>query len=195
MTDLKLQNVWFSYEDRTVLENVSLTFPAGRTTVLMGPSGIGKTTVFRLISGLEKPQRGQVTGIPEDGAGVLFQEDRLFPQFSILENIAVCAPERTEEEILRMLTVLGLQEEAGRYPAELSGGMRRRAALIRALAVSRQLYLLDEPFNGLDAETKKRTARWIREILRGKTAVIITHQIEDAEALDGEILQLEEKGR
>lgn len=195
MTDLKLQNVWFSYEDRTVLENVSLTFPAGRTTILMGPSGIGKTTVFRLISGLEKPQRGQVTGLPEDGAGVLFQEDRLFPQLSILENIAVCAPKRTEEEILKMLDALGLQEEAGRYPAELSGGMRRRAALIRALAVSRQLYLLDEPFNGLDAETKKRTARWIREILCGKTAVIITHQVEDAEELDGEILQLEEKGR
>ena len=62
MTDLKLQNVWFSYEDRTVLENVSLTFPAGRTTILMGPSGIGKTTVFRLISGLEKPQEDRLQG-------------------------------------------------------------------------------------------------------------------------------------
>ena len=134
MEDLEFQHVYFSYGEKKVLEDLNLRFEAGKRFVLMGPSGIGKTTIFRLALGLSVPDQGRILGIPKDGAGVLFQEDRLFPHLSILENLKVCVPERTEEELLEMLSILGLSGEENRYPAELSGGMRRRVACIRAVA-------------------------------------------------------------
>ncbi len=189
MEDLEFQHVYFSYGEKKVLEDLNLRFEAGKRFVLMGPSGIGKTTIFRLALGLSVPDQGRILGIPRDGAGVLFQEDRLFPHLSILENLKVCVPERTEEELLEMLSILGLSGEENRYPAELSGGMRRRVACIRAVAVHRDLYLLDEPFNGLDKSIKERTALWVVRETKGKTLVVNTHQIQDAEMLGGKILQ------
>ena len=194
MNDLIFDQVFFSYEDKPVLQDVTMTFPAGQISILMGRSGIGKTTMFRLASGLLRPKKGHIWGIPEKGAGVLFQEDRLFPYYSIIENLKLCVPERSEEELMGMLEDLGLAQEAHSLPGALSGGMRRRVALIRAVAVDRDLYLLDEPFNGLDEETKIRTIQWLKEKLAGKTVVIITHQSADAQMLGGNILQFEEKG-
>ena len=189
MKDLEFQHVYFSYGEKKVWEDLNLRFEAGQKSIIMGPSGIGKTTLFRLALGLVVPDQGQFLGIPREGAGVLFQEDRLFPHLSVLENLKVCVPERTEEELLKMLSILGLSGEENRYPAELSGGMRRRVACIRAVAVRRELYLLDEPFNGLDESLKGQTASWILEETKEKTLVVITHQIRDAEMLGGKILQ------
>ncbi|MFR8087391.1 MAG: ATP-binding cassette domain-containing protein [Lachnospirales bacterium] len=189
MKNLEFKHVSFSYGEKKVWEDLNLCFEAGKKSIVMGPSGIGKTTLFRLALGLILPDQGQILGIPGDGAGVLFQEDRLFPHLSVLENLKVCVPERTEEELLKMLFRLGLSGEENRYPAELSGGMRRRVACIRAVAVRRELYLLDEPFNGLDERLKDRAASWILEETKGKTLIVITHQIRDAEMLGGKILQ------
>ncbi len=193
MEDLVFHNVCFSYESKKVLEDVNLRFPAGRRTVLMGPSGIGKTTLFRLILGLARPDRGHISGLPEKGAGVLFQEDRLFPHLTVLENLKVCLPERREEDLRQMLLELDLSGEEGRYPQELSGGMRRRVSCIRAVAANRELYLLDEPFNGLDEALRGQVASWIRKETEGKTLIAVSHQSQDAGLLGGTILRFEEK--
>lgn len=191
MTDLEFHHVFFSYKDKPVLKDVNLRFAAGQISILMGPSGIGKTTVFRLAAGLETPEEGRITGLAPEGCGVMFQEDRLFPNLSVLENLKICAPERSEAELIGFLKALGLEEEKDQRPDQLSGGMRRRVALIRAAAVDRPLYLLDEPFNGLDEDTKGRTARWLRQRLAGRTVVVITHQASDEQLLGGSIIELE----
>lgn len=191
MKDLQFQHIFVAY-DRPVLVDLTLTFPAGETSVLMGRSGIGKTTVFRLAAGLLKPDRGEIYGLPEGGAGVMFQEDRLFPYLTVLKNLRLCVPERTEQELICMMKEAGLEGCEEKYPQELSGGMRRRAALIRAVAPERELYLLDEPLNGLDEQTKEQAARWLRRRLLHKTAVVITHSTVEAELLGGKIMRLEE---
>lgn len=191
MKDLEFRHVYMSY-DQPVLTDLNLTFPAGKVSVLMGRSGIGKTTVLRLAAGLIVPQRGEVRGIPAGGAGVMFQEDRLFGYLDILDNLKICVPERTVQELTGMLRQAGLGECLHKYPAELSGGMRRRAALTRAAAADRELYLLDEPLNGLDEETKRQTAIWLKQALEGKTAVVITHSAEEAQLLGGQVTRLEE---
>ena len=193
MEDIILEQVSFSYDDKQVLQDLDMAFAAGQVSVLMGRSGVGKTTIFRLLTGLIKPDRGRICGIPEEGAGVLFQEDRLFPYLTVLDNLKLCVPERSEAELRSMLEELGLGQETDQMPGELSGGMRRRVALVRAAAAKRELYLLDEPFNGLDEATKEKTALWLKEKLAGKTAIVISHQAEDAEMLGGNILRLEEK--
>lgn len=93
MKNLEFKHVSFSYGEKKVWEDLNLCFEAGKKSIVMGPSGIGKTTLFRLALGLILPDQGQILGIPGDGAGVLFQEDRLFPHLSVLENLKVCVPE------------------------------------------------------------------------------------------------------
>jgi NitT/TauT family transport system ATP-binding protein len=193
MEDIILEQVSFSYDDKQVLQDLDMAFAAGQVSVLMGRSGVGKTTIFRLLTGLIKPDQGRICGLPEEGAGVLFQEDRLFPYLTVLDNLKLCVPERSEAELRSMLEELGLGQKTDQMPGELSGGMRRRVALVRAAAAKRELYLLDEPFNGLDEATKEKTALWLKEKLAGKTAIVISHQAEDAEMLGGNILRLEEK--
>ncbi|MBQ7063537.1 MAG: ATP-binding cassette domain-containing protein [Firmicutes bacterium] len=193
LKDLVFDDVSFAYTQpdgtkRTVLDHFSARFPDRLLTLISGPSGSGKTTLFRLAAGLIKPDSGTITGFPEEGAGILFQDDRLFPHLNVLQNLLLCAPERTEEELREMLSELEIADVADQYPDTLSGGQSRRAAILRAAAVDRPLYLLDEPFNGLDPETRDRTAAWLMNRLRGRTVLLITHV--EAEGMEGEKLML-----
>ena len=144
---LKLENVSFSYQDKKVLDNFSLEIKDGECICLKGDSGCGKTTVARLLLGLEKAQEGIVTAPKK--ISCVFQEDRLLDHLTVLKNIFLVIPKKREKLVLELATELGLQDSLKLKISELSGGMKRRVAIIKAIAFSGDALILDEAFNGL----------------------------------------------
>lgn len=170
---------WQQGEDgrrrRQVLQQFSLSLPAQGLSVISGPSGCGKSTLLHLLCGLLQPQAGRVLGVAGRKLAVVFQEDRLLPWCTARENLSLVAP---AEEAARRLAQVGLAEVADALPAQLSGGMRRRLAIARALAYRGDLLLLDEPFTGID---EPRTQELLAQLLaeyRDRPVVMITHQRE-----------------
>lgn len=180
---IKIQDLSFSYSEKDVLKDFSFTIEDTDRWALMGPSGCGKTTLLRLLMGLEKPHSGAISGIERPIAAV-FQEDRLLPHLNILENTALAGQD--PEKAARILAKLGLGEELNAFPEALSGGMRRRVAIARALCTPSKLLILDEPFNGLDEQTKAQTAQVILQ--EWQDAILaVTHLPEEAELLAAKI--------
>ena len=182
---MKIQHLCKSFDGKMVLDHVSLTLESGGTACLMAPSGRGKTTLLRCIAGLEAPDSGQITDLPERIAYV-FQEDRLCDGFSAVDNIRLVTGKALGEgEIRRHLEELGLAGSLDQPVRELSGGMRRRVVISRAVCFGADLLLLDEPFKGLDDEARPQTADYILR-QRGAAAILcVTHDREDAAALGG----------
>lgn len=182
---MKIQHLCKSFDGKVVLDHVSLTLESGGTACLMAPSGRGKTTLLRCIAGLETPDSGQITDLPERIAYV-FQEDRLCDGFSAVDNIRLVTGKALgESEIRRHLEELGLAGSLDQPVRELSGGMRRRVVISRAVCFGADLLLLDEPFKGLDDEARQQTADYILRH-RGAAAILcVTHDREDAAALGG----------
>lgn len=178
----ELTDVTKRYGGETVLEKVSRRLEG--TTVLMGPSGRGKTTLARLLLGLEQPDSGSLVA---DGRIVAqFQEDRLCGQLSAVGNVALCCPQLGREQIEAALEELGLCEEDWAKPArQLSGGQARRVALARALLAPAEGVILDEPFKGLDEETRQRAMDWVHRALNGRWLLLITHDEQEAGAFGG----------
>ena len=177
----------FSYADTPVLQDVTWHLPDKGVVCLWGPSGCGKTTLVRLLAGLEQPQSGTVQG--NYRASVVFQEDRLLPWLSALNNVTVIGV--TESVARDRLLSLGLtEEELHALPRHLSGGQQRRVALARALAADSDLLLLDEPFNGLDADTWQGVVPQITAYARHRPVVLVTHVREQADALDAALIPL-----
>ena len=190
--NLEVINLTKSFDGRPVLSGLSHTFPEGRVSCILGRSGVGKTTLLRLVAGLEKPDAGRVLGVPEGGLSMLFQEDRLPPQLTAagcLRCVLPKAPDREAriEEALRALEVNGEPDQPVR---EFSGGMARRVALARALLYPSPLVLLDEPFKGLDAATRDRAVAYARPLLAGRTTLLVTHDEADVSAFDADVLRL-----
>jgi NitT/TauT family transport system ATP-binding protein len=177
---IRLRNIDLSFNGKTVFSNLSADLPAEGTTVFRGASGAGKTTLFRLLLGLQKPDGGTITGMEFQKPAVVFQEDRLLSWANALENASLGSDRQTAE---RALTALGLQENLLQLPRELSGGMRRRVAIARALSYGGDALFLDEPFTGLDEENKIIVAREVRRL--GVPVYVITHENDEA-ALFGE---------
>ena len=172
----ELRNVTKAFGDKTVFLDFSYAFAPDRAYALVGPSGVGKTTLLRLIAGLETPDRGVVLRPAGLRVRMVFQEDRLLPQLSVLRNVMLeSGAEQTARELLRALE---LEDEAGALPKDLSGGMRRRTALARALCAQPDLLLLDEPFNGLDRSLREKTAALVFERMRGRCVICATHDPE-----------------
>lgn len=174
-----LKDVCFHYGRKKVLNQLSFSVECGEKVCLFGPSGCGKSTVLRLICGLEKPTSGEMICNTQSIRPV-FQEDRLLPFLSVSENVAMFSDGEDPTEIL---TELGLAEVLNEPPKKLSGGMARRAALARALAGNGDIYVLDEPFNGLDEENTRRAIELIRRRTEGKTVVCVLHDRTHAEQL------------
>lgn len=187
---MKITSLCKSYGGRAVLSDLSVTFEDGKITALRAPSGWGKTTLFRLIAGLEAPDSGTV----EAGSGkiaYLFQEPRLFPSVSALENVS-CVSRLPKSEASALLEKLGIPaEEQKKRPAALSGGMNQRIAIARLLHFCRSedvhLVLLDEPFKGLDPGRKEQVENVVFAALKGKTVLLITHDPDEEKRADAVI--------
>ena len=189
MSDIVLQNVYKSFGEKEVLKNVSLVFPAGKVTCLMGPSGSGKTTILSLLLELIRPDSGNISGLPQKKAAV-FQEDRLFEDFSVLSNLSAVTG-KSEETIREALSSLGLGDADSEKVKVLSGGMKRRVAILRALCSDYDLLVLDEPFKGLDEDLRKETAAYILRENQGRTIVMVTHDPAEAELMGADIFHLQ----
>lgn len=190
---LKLENVSFSYQDKKVLDNFSLEIKEDECICLKGDSGCGKTTVARLLLGLEKAQEGIITAPKK--ISCVFQEDRLLDHLTVLKNIFLVIPKKREKLVLELATELGLQDSLKLKISELSGGMKRRVAIIKAIAFSGDALILDEAFNGLDLENKIKIANIIKRefTAKSKPVLMITHVQEDAELLDAKIINFTQK--
>lgn len=185
---IRFEGVTFGYRGkRPILEDFNLEIHTGQRLCLFGPSGLGKTTVLRLLLGLEKPRRGRVTGTEGLRFSAVFQEDRLIPGKTVLENAALFADESVARTALEKL---GLGEALNSLPGELSGGQRRRAALGRALAHPFDVLVLDEALTGLDEAAAASCLRLIDEITGEKTVVMVTHDRAHAAALRADVTEL-----
>lgn len=182
-----LERVSFSYGAAPVLENVSWRLPDRGVVCLWGASGCGKTTVLRLLAGLEQPSAGKV--YRPKRVSMLFQENRLLPWYTALENVAL-PPETGRSCAQKALMAMGLSAEQNSLPANLSGGQRRRVALARALALPGELLLLDEPFTGLDEGAWKSVVPAILARAATIPVVLVTHVAAEARALGAEIVPL-----
>lgn len=179
---IELSHLSFSYGDRTVLSDFSLTLPDRGITALQGPSGCGKTTLLRLLAGLERPQSGTVSGVVPGTGAILFQENRLLPWRTVGQHITDVLPKGRQGKVERWLELVELEGEADTLPAALSGGMGRRLALARCLALGGSLYLLDEPFAGVDPDRARRILERIRAL--GTPVVLTSHQAPVLELAD-----------
>lgn len=190
MQDIVIERLTKGFGTVVGLPPTTAKFPSGEATCILGPSGCGKTTLLRLLMGLEAPSGGSFSGMPER-VSVVFQEDRLLPEFSAVGNIqAVVGKQASEQAILEMLGALGLAGWERTPVRELSGGMRRRVAIARALLFPAEVILMDEPFKGLDEETKERVMTVVKERTGGKTLLLVTHDPQEASFFGGSILRL-----
>lgn len=191
---LKITNLSFAFGKKTVIENLSLELNKGEILALMAPSGYGKTTLLGLVAGLLKPQKGEIENSFEKVTYV-FQEPRLFPWLTVEENLLAVMNEKDEntaKTVAQCLALVGLADAADKYPGELSGGMKSRASLARALAYGGDLFLLDEPFAALDEDLRHDLTVKLKDYLRacGASAILVTHNREDAERIADRILTL-----
>ncbi|VEB42251.1 Fe(3+) ions import ATP-binding protein FbpC [Chromobacterium violaceum] len=199
---LEFDAVSLAFAGRPVLDGMSFALEAGEIACLLGGSGCGKTTALRCIAGFETPSAGRIrlegetvfgvgAALPAHRrrVGMVFQDHALFPHLTVAANVAfgLSALRRAERKarVAETLRLVGLEEEAARYPHQLSGGQQQRVALARALAPRPRLLLLDEPFSNLDAELRERLAREVRAILQsqGISALMVTHDQHEAFAV------------
>jgi sulfate transport system ATP-binding protein len=202
---IKVSNVSKRFGDFAALSDVSVEIPSGSLTALLGPSGGGKTTLLRVIAGLEQPDEGRVeidgveaTALPPQrrGVGFVFQHYAAFKHMTVERNVAfgLSIRKRPKDEIKarvqELLELVHLEQFANRYPSQLSGGQRQRMALARALAVEPKVLLLDEPFGALDAQVRKELRAWLRRLHDQVqvTTVFVTHDQEEAMEVADEIV-------
>lgn len=199
---VEVKNITFRRGDRIIYENMSLSFPRGKVTAIMGPSGIGKTTLLRLIGGQLKPDQGQILFEGQDvpkmnrttlyaarqKMSMLFQSGALFSEMSVFDNVAFPIREHTRlpESIIRKMVLMkldavGLRGARDLMPAELSGGMARRAALARSIALDPQLVMYDEPFAGQDPISMGVIVRLIKSLndALGLTSIVVSHDVDE----------------
>lgn len=161
---IEVRNLTLAFGDKLVLDRFSLTIPSSGITALSGPSGCGKTTLMRCIAGLEHPQQGSISGILPHETAFLFQENRLLPWRTVAEHITDVLPPNRQQEVDFFLDLAQLTQERDQYPRQLSGGMARRLAFARCMALDAKLYLLDEPFTGIDLERTQRLMDYLSSL-------------------------------
>ncbi len=187
---LKAENLTKKYGSLTVLDGFSHNFTEGSFTAIMGPSGCGKTTLLSILMGLLTPDGGSVTR-DSGRLSAVFQEDRLCENLSVLSNLRLVQEKKMKRpELTAELEAVGLYDCADKPVRELSGGMKRRAALLRALLADYDILFLDEPFKGLDSGTKNKVMSCTRSKTEGKTVILVTHDSEEADFFGAETLLL-----
>ena len=176
---IELRDISVGFGEKRVLCGLKAIWPDSGTILLRGASGSGKTTLLRVLAGLLAPDMGMVSGLTGRRIGMVFQEDRLLPWRTTLENVSLTSDRTTAKKLLERLD---LGDALNLRPVVLSGGMRRRVALARALSYSDDVLLLDEPFNGLDAEHRAQAASLLQRCSRLR--IVATHNAEDADLLN-----------
>ena len=185
---MEIKNLTKIFGKKIVFNNYSLLIPENKITYIMGESGSGKTTLLRMISGIDKDFSGEIIGCP-DRISYVFQEPRLFPSLNVRSNIEIIEKggDMTVDNVLELTE---LNNDALLTPDELSGGMKMRLSIARALYYNGDTFLMDEPFSALDDELKKRILPKIFEYLKGKTVIIVSHNINEAEKYADNVVKL-----
>jgi ABC-type Fe3+/spermidine/putrescine transport system ATPase subunit len=209
---IELKNITHAYGTKKVLEDLSLNIGSGRLTCLLGGSGSGKTTILRLIAGLETPEKGKIfiqdklvtdeqqILVPPDERtlGFIFQDLALWPHFTVYQNVAFGLEERkdlhTEKKVLEMLSFFGLKAFAEKYPHQLSGGQQQLVAISRALVLEPKILLMDEPLSGLDVKLKRKILEHIKDLKKNfdVTLIYVTHDHREAFTIADQIIVLNE---
>ncbi len=181
---IELKDVCMRFGEKTVFSSLSLQLQMPGAYAVLGASGCGKTTLMRLIAGLQAPTSGQICIPPGTRMAVCFQEDRLLPWKTALQNVmlACSGPDRAQTA-RRWLERVGLSDACDALPDTLSGGMNRRVALARALAMDAPVLLLDEPFRALDEQTHAQMLSLVQEQSKGRLCLLITHDERDAQGM------------
>ena len=191
MSGISVKNLRKSYGEQLVLNDVTFELPNQGITCIMAPSGVGKTTLLRILLGLEQPDSGTVSRFPDCHWAAVFQEDRLLEHLDAMGNLRfVLGNELDAEDAKSLLAELGLTEAEGKPVRDFSGGMKRRVALARALLAPSDALALDEPFTGLDEENREKAISCILKRTAGKPVLLVTHNEDDAAGLNAEVIHL-----
>lgn len=185
---IKIEELSVCFGNKKVLDHFSHEFPETGVACINGPSGCGKTTLVRVIAGLIQPEKGEVTGVQKGEISMMFQEDRLFPWLTARENIEIV---QIKTGAYDWLEAVGLSQEAGTKPDGLSGGMRRRVALARALSYPAKLLILDESFKGLDQKSKQDLYPLIRQSSKDRLVILISHDRDEISYLADMVYQVQ----
>lgn len=189
--DIEVRNLNKCFGEKCVLDNLSQTFPEGKSSVIMGASGCGKTTLLSILMGLCRADSGEISGLEDKKMSAVFQEDRLCENLSAYRNVRmVCDKNKTKTDVEKALADVGLSEALKKPVRELSGGMKRRCAIARAVAADSDLIFLDEPFKGLDEKTKNSVMQYVKDNTKGKTVIMVTHDKTEADFFGGKAIQM-----
>ena len=185
---MKISDLKKYYGDKKIYDGFNLEIKDGEVVALLGRSGSGKTTLLNVLAGLTDYE-GNVEGV--DGVSFVFQSDRLVPNLTVEENIKLVSP---DADIPYLLAMSGLENAGGLYPKELSGGMARRVALLRAFSFKSNLILLDEPFRNLDLALKLSMGKTFKDLWEkdGRTCILVTHDVEEALSLAKRVIIIEQ---
>lgn len=187
---MKAVNICKAFGDNVVLQDFSHEFLKGKTTAILGASGCGKSTLLNILMGLLAPDSGEIIR-ESDKISAVFQENRLCENLTVSANIRLVTGKRfSKKQIEQELNAVGLADCAEKPVRTLSGGMKRRTALLRALLAEYDILFLDEPFKGLDSETKSVILDYTSEKIKGKTVVLVTHDLSECERLADETIKL-----
>lgn len=170
---MKINNLTKSFDKKLVFNNFTLEIPNNNTTVIVGESGCGKTTLLRIIAGLDTDFEGEVIG-NDKKISYVFQEPRLFDAITVKQNLELIE-KNTLLSVDEILSIVELKNDGNLYPSELSGGMKMRLSLARALYYNGDIFLMDEPFSALDNDMKERIIPKVFNIIKGKTVIIVSH--------------------
>ncbi|MBH1941889.1 ABC transporter ATP-binding protein [Mobilitalea sibirica] len=189
--DIRLHHINKQFDEKQVLKDVNMTIVEGDIYCIMGASGAGKTTLVNILMGIIKQDAGEITGMNKRKIAAVFQEDRLIEHWDAVKNILlVCNKSMDESKVKDALEEVGLKDHLKKPVMDLSGGMRRRVAVVRALMADSELIIMDEPFKGLDEALKQQMIQYVKKRTKGKTVILITHDKEEALGLNAKIISI-----
>lgn len=189
--DIMIEGLTKTFQNKKVLDSINFKIEKNNITCIMGSSGCGKTTLLRIIIGLETMDKGVIRGVENERFSVVFQEERLCENFTALANVKmVCDNEISVENIEKHFKEVGLEGINKKPVSKLSGGMKRRVCIVRAILAKSNIIIMDEPFKGLDEENKDKVINYVKKYTGNKTVLITTHSMDEVEKLKATLIKM-----